>query len=76
MICFMTCLSVPHSEILLQSTIQKYGHAYECICCHKMNPSWQSSLEVDQRSMQITVDTDLLKYLLEEFCHSAKATQH
>ena len=46
------------------------------ILCHELNPSWQPSLEVDHRLRQTTEDTDLLQYLLQEFCRSAKATQH
>ena len=43
---------------------------------HELNLSRQSSLDVDHRLRQTTVDTDILQYLLEEFCCSAKATQH
>ena len=57
----------------------KYTYIYICMYCRycpELNPSWQPSLEVDHRLKQTTVDTGFLQYLLEEFCRSAKATQH
>ena len=35
-----------------------------------------SRVEVDHKLRHTTVDTDLLQYLLEKLCLSAKATQH
>ena len=74
-VCVCVCACV-YIYIYTHIYIYIYTHTYICIAYSvpELNPSWQPSLKVDHRLRQTIVDTDLLLYLLEEFCRSAKAT--